>query len=414
MRQVAMCTVACFSLVWIAPCFGQPGYEQSAKVTGATRLDWVYPLANQSPKEAPANWLANYQSDKQTFELFVPPRYTEKNSWPLVLFISPGAKSSAFRNWQQVCQREGVFFVGPHGAGNSTNMRERVRIVLDALDEVRRKYRIDADRTYIGGFSGGGRVACAIGFSLTELFGGVIPVCASGDLRQESWLRHRAIDRLSVAHITGDSDFNRAEVERFRAPILAEVGVRSKVWTMPGMGHSVPSAAKLLPVFQWLEAGADERKKLAAKYPGVRFSPDDALDRVQWSKALLNEARKRLDDEKTQYSGLMLVKGVWTRWPDTVAGKAALELLQDYDSRTLRPWDKEDIAEQRRFLVARARGLSAYASGDLPKQYATQRGQMAQAAVAMWKSIVSDGQDRRTVAEAKRRIPQLEKLITPN
>ncbi|MDA1014302.1 MAG: hypothetical protein O3A00_07590 [Planctomycetota bacterium] len=399
------------SVVAASPCFGQPGYDSNVAVTAATRLDWVFALANQSPKETPAGWLTNYDSTAQTYELFVPPKYDKRQTWPLILFISPSQKSTAFRNWQQVCQREAVLFAGPHQAGNNTDMRQRVRIVLDVLDDVRRKYRIDPDRTYIGGFSGGGRVACSIGFSLTELFGGVIPVCAAGDLRPESWLRHRAIDRLSVAHITGDSDFNQAEVERFRAPILSAVGVRSKVWVVPGMGHSVPTGAKLAPLYAWLEAGLAERRKLAKAHPAIRFADDAAPNRDEFSASLLKEGKQRLQDVKSQYSGLMLVKGVWKRWPDTVAGKEALGLLQDYDSRTIRPWDQEDIAEQRLFLEAQARGLDAYASGKLPQQYVTQRSRMAEAAISLWKAVLSDGQDKSAVAEAKKRIPELEKLV---
>lgn len=417
MKKLPAWIMPCFALLmgfaWgNTPCFGQQGYESKAAVASATRLDWVFALANQSPKEPPAGWLTDYKSTDQTYELFVPPKYDKRQTWPLILFISPSQNSSAFRNWQQVCQREGVFFAGPHKAGNDTDMRQRVRIVLDVLDDVRRKYRIDPDRTYIGGFSGGGRVACAIGFSLTELFGGVIPVCAAGDLRQESWLKHRAIDRLSVAHITGERDFNQAEVERFRAPILSSVGVRSKVWVIPGMGHSVPTGAKLLPVYSWLEAGLAARRKVAKARPSIRFTADAAPDRDRWSASLLAEGKQQLQEVETQYSGLMLVKGVWKRWPDTAAGKEALGLLQDYDSRTIRPWDKDDIAEQFRFLLARAHGLDAYASGKLPQQYAPQRSSMAEGAIALWKAVLSDGTDKQAVAEAKKRIPELEKLVT--
>ena len=41
------------------------------------------------------------------------------------------------------------------------------------------------------GFSGGGRVACNIAFSLPEYFGGVIPIGSAGELRPENWLRKR-------------------------------------------------------------------------------------------------------------------------------------------------------------------------------------------------------------------------------
>ena len=39
-------------------------------------------------------------------------------------------------------------------------------MVLDVLDDVRHNVLIDPDRTYIAGISGGGRIACIVGFAL--------------------------------------------------------------------------------------------------------------------------------------------------------------------------------------------------------------------------------------------------------
>src|SRR6185436_911045 len=99
-----------------------------------------------------------------------------------------------------------------------------------------------------------GRVACGIAFALPELFGGVIPVCASGDLREEPWLRHRVIDRLSIAMITGTGDFNRGEVERFRGPMLTDMGVRTKVTVVERLGHGIPDGRTFTELIEWLDA----------------------------------------------------------------------------------------------------------------------------------------------------------------
>src|SRR6266480_1716891 len=79
----------------------------------------------------------------------------------------------------------------PYGAGNSTPAGQRARIILDVLDDVRRQYAIDPDLTYLTGFSGGGRMACAIGFALPEYFGGVIPLCGTNTIGAPTYLRHR-------------------------------------------------------------------------------------------------------------------------------------------------------------------------------------------------------------------------------
>jgi predicted esterase len=385
------------------------GYQAKVKVGAATRLDWTFAVANQSVDPAPANWLGDYESSKQNYELFVPADYTPKKAYPVVLFIAPGNEPGGWKAWEPICKKEGVIFASPYAAGNDVPGKRRARLVLDVLDDVRRNYSTDPDRTYITGFSGGGRIACAIGFALPELFGGVLPCCAAGELRDEVYLRQRVIDRLSVGFLTGDGDFNRGECERFRGPMLAEVGVRTKVWVAPKTGHAV--AAGLLPeAFKWLEEGLPKRRELAKQFPASRIAGNAAPSRDDWAKLLLAEGKERLKEEKTVYSGLMLLKGCLERWPKAAASTEARKILLEYDAKPEKPWEEEDIYEQRRFMIATARGLSDYASGPLPPQYEKQRRDMIKEAVKLWAVLLKDGQDGKAVEEAKKRIPELLKL----
>ena len=406
----------------------ETGYQKEVTVREPTRLDWVFANANQSVTNPPAEWLEGYDSAKQRYELFVPatakpavPKAKNKSKaknaepadagLPLVLFISAGDQPTGWGQFQTVCQQKGIAFASPFNAGNNTPMPRRTRIVFDVLDDLRRKHRIDADRTYIAGFSGGGRVACGIAFALPELFGGVIPVCASGDLRDEPWLRHRVIDRLSVAMITGTGDFNRGETERFRGPMLTDVGVRTKVTVVENLGHGIPDGKTFANVIEWLDAGAADRRKLAAKHPASRIGSETTPTREEWAKSLLAEGLLRLKEPKTLYSGLMQLQGVLARWPDLKAADEAKRVLLDYEARQEKPWEEDDIDEQRRFLIVRARGLDVYASGELPPQYANQRKDMLEAAINLWMLVIQDGQDDKAVDDGQRRLPKLKAML---
>ncbi|MEO1996974.1 MAG: hypothetical protein ABGZ17_17035 [Planctomycetaceae bacterium] len=383
------------------------GFVDQAQVSGETRLDWIFSIANQSPAQVPDGLLDNYDSSGQTYQRFVPENYRDDKTWPVLLYVSPGKRGSGWNVWKSVCQRHGVLFVGPHNAGNNCPGPRRARIVLDALDDMRRNYRTDPDRTYIAGFSGGGRVACQMAFALPELFGGVVPLCAAGELRSESWLRQRVIDRISLALVTGENDFNRGEVERFRGPLLSEVGVRTRVWVVPGLGHRPAGPQTLEQVFQWLETATAARQNLAKQHPASRIDGHAAPTRMQTAQALLNEARNRMKSPATLYSGLMIMKGIMARWPDLAAARTARATLLEMEQRPERPWDAADIAEQRRFLIARARGLDAYATGALPQQYQAQRPEMLDAAIQLWNVVLRDGQDAQATQQARRRLPLL-------
>ena len=386
------------------------GYHKAVGVTAGTHIDAIYPLANQSPAKAPDGWLDGYESTKQRYELFLPMRYNAKSSWPVVVFISPGNQPSGRAAFREACTSLGVIFASPYDAGNSCPGPRRVRIVLDVLDDVRRRFNTDVDRTYIGGFSGGGRIACLIAFALPEYFGGVIPVCAAGDLRGESWLRRRCIDRLSVALVTGERDFNRAEIERFRGPMLQDVGVRTRWWVKTGMGHGLPDGATLVEVLKWLNESAAQRRELARVTPSTRAPVRKSVDRGGQARQLLAEAEKLVGDRASAYDGLMLMKGVSIRWPDLPEAKRATQTLLRYDAQPGGRWREDDIAEQHRFLLARARGLDRYACGALPKQYEPQRRDMARAALQLWMQVIDDGQDRVAVAEGKERLAELTKI----
>lgn len=384
------------------------GYNAKVNVGAPTRIDWTFVVTNQSLANPPADALGGgYDSTKQQYELFVPPNYNPKQAYPVVLFISPGDGPGGWKNWEPVCKKQNIIFASPHGAGNNVQTPRRVRIVLDVLDDIRKNYSTDPDRTYVSGFSGGGRIACGVAFALPEYFGGAAPVCAAGDLRDERWLQHRLADRLSIALVTGETDFNRAECERLRGPLYTALGIRNKVYTVPKLGHGIPDSGPLGDVFAWLEQDLPRRQAFAKKYPASRIAGDAAPSRDQWAKLMLDEGKQRVEG-KELYSGLMLLKGCHDRWVGTQPAAEARKILEKYEND--KSWQAEDIAEERKLLIAQARSLSDYASGPLPGQYAKSRPEWAKQAIKMWGEIIMDGQDAKAVEEGKKRIPELQKL----
>ena len=107
----------------------------------------------------------------------------------------------------------------------------------------------------------------------------------------------------------------------------------------------------------------------------------------------------------------MLMKGISVRSPDLPEAKRATQALLQYDAQPDARWREDDVAEQRRFLIARGRGLDRYASGSLPKPYDAQRVGMARAALQLWEQVIADGQDQKAVAEANQRLPESKKIV---
>jgi hypothetical protein len=388
------------------------GYNAKINVSAPTRIDWFFPAANQSPAKPPAKFIGDdYDSTKQSYELFVPPRKDMKQPLPAVLFISAGDDSQGWKSFEVPCKQLGFVYIGVRGAGNSVPTPKRSRIVLDCFDDVRKQIPLDPDRTYIAGLSGGGRMACGIGFALPEYFGGIIPVVAGGELRDEPWLRHRAIDRLSVALITGTTDFNRGEIEKWRGPLWKDVGIRTRIWTL-NMGHTIPPAANLLEAIKWLEENKDKRAALAKKFPAMRSSSDGVASREESAKALLQEGKEKLKARASLHGGLMLLKGCLERWPDLPQAADAKKILLVYEAKKEKPWEADDIAEQLKYMTAEARALGDYAlQGISPmSQYARQRPDFAKKAIELWKQVIAAAPDSAAATDGEKRVPELEKL----
>jgi hypothetical protein len=406
-----LCFAFCFAMTLAADgrAAAVVGYQAKVAVSAPTRIDWTFVVGAQSLAEPPDKWLAGYDSTAQEYEVYVPPQRDPRKLLPVLLFISP-TPVGGWRAFEALCQQRGILFAGPLNAGNECPAPKRARIVLDVLDDLRRNYPIDPDRTYISGLSGGGYMATAIAFALPEYFGGVMPICGSGDLRQESWLRQRAVERLSVALMTGQKDFNRPEAERLRGTYFKEVGVRTRVWVQPGLGHSIPKAGILAEAYAWMEAGAKARGEAARRYPAQRIAGNAAPDRDALARALLAEAKKRLEKPETVFTGLRQLRGCAERWPDVAAADEAKKILLEHDGKAEKPWEADESAERRRFLVARARALDAFVSGDLPGLWADSRPGMARQAIELWQKIAADGPDTPAGQEAKKRIPELGKI----
>jgi PDZ domain len=335
------------------------GLQAEVKVKKPTRLDWEF-VASGFGKKA-LKLRADFDSLQQRFQLYVPGTYDPTRSWPLVVFVSPGDAPLGWRYWQKVCEERGLLFCAPYAAGNNCPAGQRIRIILDMLDQVRRDYRIDPERTYLSGFSGGGRVACTVAFALPEYFGGVIPFCGTNPLNSLDYLRHRVQDRLSVALVTGETDFNRPENEKFMAPLLRDLDIRCKLWVVPKLGHGVPGPATLGKVFQWLEEDLKRRREDVKQQPALACPPDDALTPVRLGNRLLEAAEAEIKTGRV-WHGVTLLQGVIARYGRVKPGGEARKRLDAIkeDARLLRLVDEQGGQEERTMLAAQARALAAF------------------------------------------------------
>jgi hypothetical protein len=99
-----------------------------------------------------------YDLADESFEVYVPPGYKPGAPHGLLVWISAG-EAAVPPAWFDVLRRHRMIWVCANNAGNRREGAVRSWLALDAVHNITRRYSVDGDRIYIGGFSTGGGLA---------------------------------------------------------------------------------------------------------------------------------------------------------------------------------------------------------------------------------------------------------------
>ena len=115
-----------------------------------------------------------YDVSLEKFDIIVPKKYKKGDPHGLFIWVSPSPAPSISPEWEAVLAEKKLIFVGAHNSGNNREVFARMRMAVDANDNMRELYDIDDKRVYVSGFSGGGRVASMLGVTYADMFTGAI------------------------------------------------------------------------------------------------------------------------------------------------------------------------------------------------------------------------------------------------
>lgn len=139
------------------------------------------PLAQEDVRNTLARTheaLSPYPIDlaQEKFILYVPSSAPPSpRGFALLVFVPPSDLAYLPFGWAAQLDHYGVIFIAPARAGNTTAVvSRRVPLALAAEANVVREYSIDPQRIYIGGFSGGSRVAQRIALAYPDVFHGAL------------------------------------------------------------------------------------------------------------------------------------------------------------------------------------------------------------------------------------------------
>jgi pimeloyl-ACP methyl ester carboxylesterase len=192
----------------------------------------------------------------QPYRLFVPAAYDGRSPLPLVVTLhgTSGNQNTMFDSYgngqiKRVAEQRHVFVLSPLGRGVTEYRGIGENDVLWAIDDVRRRYRIDDDRIYCTGHSMGGTGAAYLAYRHPQLFAAIAPLAAAYSF---PWLAENA-QHVPSWWILGGNDYH-AYITGAKAGAhrMIDLGFETKLTILDGRGHGDWVAEKFDEVFAWL------------------------------------------------------------------------------------------------------------------------------------------------------------------
>jgi hypothetical protein len=227
-----------------------------------------------------------YDLSREGFRVIAPESLS--TNWGLFVWISPGHDAYIPRDWEPVFAEHQLVFAAPYQSGNNRELADRFRLALDAVFNLSRQYGIDRKRIFVGGFSGGGRMASMLAIAYADIFAGAFCVCGvnfcqevtftseegsaipgsglgAGQVRPSPTVRFPASFRppqpmqdlakrnARLFLLTGSTDENRLNTKALYEAGFKRVGFRHLQYRdIPGFGHAIPKAAELEKALSFL------------------------------------------------------------------------------------------------------------------------------------------------------------------
>ncbi len=207
----------------------------------------------------------NYDLATETFETYIPAKYDGDSPYGLIVWVNAGPNGDVLENWKETLDKHKLIWVGANNSGNPRAMLIRMGLAFDAAAGMKKKYKIDDQRIYVAGFSGGSKIATVLGVAYPEVFRGGIYCCGSdfyrnlptgepghywpkgfnappGKLLIDSKKQNRHV------FVTGEKDMNRESTQGFAAAYKADGFEHITLFDIPKMRHQPPDA-------DWFEKG---------------------------------------------------------------------------------------------------------------------------------------------------------------
>ena len=271
MRQRMFRISKCVWLLLLIACLQRADAEQTVNITSLGKEQRIHFDGALPHVVKPATGV-NYDFDlaKETFEVFVPKNYSEKEAFGVFIFIDSQNEMTMPQEWASIMEKENLICLIPQNIGNDQPSPRRLGLALVGILKTVERYKIDPKRIFTGGYSGGARCSLHLAFLHSDVIAGNLSICgadfyepvpkvkAADNLNYGVW--PVPYDRVAdaklkerYAFITGDQDFRHGNIIDIYQGGFLKNGFQANLIDEPKMGHQLCDPKSLLEAIRFLD-----------------------------------------------------------------------------------------------------------------------------------------------------------------
>lgn len=250
---------------------------------------------------------------EEQFDLYVPSQ-APTAGYGVLVFVPPVARFAVPAEWTAVLDDAGIIYIAARRSGNRQDtLDRRIPLALHAYEHVRTRYRLDPQRVFVSGFSGGSRVAQRIAVGYPDVFRGVLliggsdPIGADGFPPAPRALMQLFQSRSRVVFATGGDDHANRGRDASSRRVMQTLCVQG-LSQVPQLrvGHWIPPAHGFARALTALQQPVPRSAALEPCRARLDAAIDRALRDVERLLAAgdVRQAGKRLGALDDRYGGL--------------------------------------------------------------------------------------------------------------
>jgi dienelactone hydrolase len=189
-----------------------------------------------------------------TWEVYVPDSYQPENPAGLMIYISPSKSGKIPRRWKSVMDKYNIIWIAANRSGNRVVVGRRAAFALVARTLATMHYKIDRERIYLSGFSGGGKMTGMLAADYPNLFKGAIYICGINSLDKHPSKQFELFKQNHYVFVTGTRDHSLDQTKRVHRQYLKSGVDNSKLMVVRNMTHENPSGSKFGEAIQYLDS----------------------------------------------------------------------------------------------------------------------------------------------------------------